>query len=387
MARRDRYRWAVLAAGVAAQTSFSAIGIGLPVIAPALRDEFDLSLAETGVVLAAEWIGLTLTLLPWGFVADRIGERRALGIGLGGCGVLTCAAAYAPSFPWLVTLIALAGAAGGSVQSSSGRAVVAWFPVDQRGLALGVRQTAVPLGGLLGAIVLPVAVDAGGVELALLALGVFCLAGALVGALVIRDADGDELHADDVPWTLRDRRLWLLCGGSGLYVAAQVAILSFVVLFLVDVRGFSHGEAAAVLAATNVLGAALRILVGRWSDALGSRIVPFRRVGLAAFESLVAATLLLDGEEALLVPALVVAGGLSMAWNGLSFAAAAELAGRTRIATAIAFQQTALAVVGVAVPVAVAAAVAATSWQVAFGIAAAGPLAGFFVLAPLVERR
>ena len=36
-----RYRWAVLAAGTAAQASFSAVLIGLPVLAPALRDEFD----------------------------------------------------------------------------------------------------------------------------------------------------------------------------------------------------------------------------------------------------------------------------------------------------------------------------------------------------------
>ena len=177
----SRYRWAVLGAGTAAQASFSAIGIGLPVIAPALRDEFGLSLTEIGVALAAEWIGLTFTLLPWGFVADRIGERRALAIGLAACGALMCAAAFAPGFWWLVALVALAGAAGGSVQSASGRAVIGWFDEHERGLALGVRQTAVPLGGLVAALTLPAAVAAGGVELALLLLGAFCLAGALVG--------------------------------------------------------------------------------------------------------------------------------------------------------------------------------------------------------------
>jgi hypothetical protein len=76
-----------------------------------------------------------------------------------------------------------------------------------------------------------------------------------------------------------------------------------------------------------------------------------------------------------------------MAWNGLSFAAAAEMASRARIASAIGFQQTVLAVVGVAVSVAFAAAVAATSWRTAFALAALGPLLGWLLLARLAEQR
>ena len=356
-------------------------------IAPALRDEFGLSLGEIGLALSAEWIGLTFTLLPWGFVADRIGERRALAIGLAACGALMCAAAFAPGFLWLVALVALAGAAGGSVQSASGRAVIGWFDEHERGLALGVRQTAVPLGGLVAALTLPAAVAAGGVELALLLLGAFCLAGALVGALVLRERDVGVVEPESVPWTLRDRRLWVLSGASGLYLTAQVAILSFVVLFLVDVRGFSNGEAGAVLAGIQAAGSVLRIAAGRWSDALRSRIVPMRRLGLAAFATLAAAVALLDAGSEVLVPALVVAGGLSMAWNGLSFAAAAEMASRSRIAAAIGFQQTALSVLGIGATVAFAAAVAATSWRVAFGVAALGPLLGWLLLTPLAGRR
>ena len=75
-----------------------------------------------------------------------------------------------------------------------------------------------------------------------------------------------------------------------------------------------------------------------------------------------------------------------MAWNGLSYTAAAELAGRRRSGAAIGFQQTVLSVMGVAVPVAFAATVAATSWRAAFALAALGPLAGWAALRPLRER-
>ena len=71
---RSRYRWTVLAAGTLAQSSFAAIGVGLPAIAPAIRDTFGLSLAEVGAVLSSHWLGTLVTLLPVG-LPDRQGRR------------------------------------------------------------------------------------------------------------------------------------------------------------------------------------------------------------------------------------------------------------------------------------------------------------------------
>jgi MFS family permease len=85
----------------------------------------------------------------------------------------------------------------------------------------------------------------------------------------------------------------------------------------------------------------------------------------------------------LLVPALVVAGGFGLSWNGLSFTAAAELAGRGRSGAAIGMQQTALSAAGAIVPPAFAALVATTSWRAGFALAAVFPLIGVQLLRPL----
>jgi MFS family permease len=371
----------VLAAGTAAQTSFSAVTIGLPVLAPSLRDAYGLSLFRVGIVLDSVWIGTMLTLLPWGLLADRLGERLVLAVGLGGCGAALIAAAHAGSFAQLFVLLALAGAAGASVNSASGRAVMQWFPASERGLALGVRQTAIPLGGLVAAIALPVL----GVHSGFIFLAALCFAGAIFGTAVIREREAaeDVLEPRGLRTTLRDTRLWWLCGGSSLYVAAQIAVTGFVVLFLHDERGFSPGEAAAVLAGIQVVAATLRIGAGRWSDVLGSRIVPLRLVGLASSVTLALAAAVLEAPAVVLVPAFVLAGGFAMSWNGLSFTAAAELAGRARSGAAIGMQQTALAAAGAVVPPAFAALVAATSWRVGFALAAVFPLVGVQLLRPL----
>jgi sugar phosphate permease len=370
----------VLAAGTAAQASFSTITLGLPAITPALREAYDLNLQGVGFLLATEWVGLTVGLLPWGLVTDRIGERRALGIGLAACGACIAAAAAAGDAITAGVLIALAGATGSSVQSASGRAVMQWFAQAQRGLAFGIRQTAVPVGGLIGALVLPALAESHGIGAAFVFLGSLCFATSVVGVIVVRELPSEGVDPGSVGATLRDSRLWFLCGGSGLYVMTQIVLFSFVVLFLHDERGFSPTAAAGAFAVAHALAMALRIGAGRWSDRLRSRILPLRRIGVATFAALAATAVVLDAPDAVVVPLLVATTALSAAWNGLSFVAAAELAGTARSGAAIGFQQTALSLAAIFVPPAFAAGVAATSWRTGFAAAAVAPLVGWALL-------
>jgi sugar phosphate permease len=351
------------------------------VLAPQFRHEYGLDLVQVGFVLDAVWIGGLLTLLPWGLLADRVGERLVLALGLALAAAALAGAAYAGTYGAVLVLLGLAGAAGASVNAASGRAIMYWFPAGERGLALGVRQTAVPIGGFLAALLLP----ALGLRDGLLLLAAFSLGGAVLGAAVIHEPEAaeDVLRPRRLGETLRDGRLWLLSSGSGFYLVAQIAITSFVVLFLFDERGFSRGEAAAVLAGIQVLAAALRIGCGRWSDLVGSRIRPLRLVGVASGATLAVAAALVHAPAPVLVAALIVAGGTAMAWNGLSYTAAAELAGRSRSGAALGMQQTALAAAGAVVPPAFAAVVSATSYRAGFTIAAAFPLVGVLVLRKL----
>jgi sugar phosphate permease len=370
---------------VTAQASYAMTGLGLPAIAPAIRHDFGLTLTQTGVVLAAGFFGGVPTLLAWGLVADRIGERLVMAIGLTCASAALVWAAYATSFGVLVVALAVAGGVAAGVNSATGRAVMQWFARDERGLALGIRQMAVPLGGAIGAVALPLLEQHISLRAAFLALAAASLVGAIVAFLFIRVEPTDDQSALARP--LRDRRVWLICVGSTFFVMTQLSLLGFFVLFLHDHRGVSTAVAAAALAVTQVFGGISRIALGRWSDRIRMRIVPLRRVGLGMAISVAVITVLFDASIWIVMPALVVAATFGLSWNGLSFTATAETAGRARSGAAIGLQQTFLAAGGIVAPIAFAAIVHHASWRLAFGLAAVSPVIGYALLSPLAERR
>jgi sugar phosphate permease len=378
-------RWVVLAAGTLAQATYSAIWFGVAVMAPSLRAELHLSLGQTGVLISASLAGSVVSLIPWGLATDRVGERWVLLAGVGGCGLALLGASQAGTFQALLLLLMLAGFSGASVQSASGRAVMAWFPGSQRGLALGIRQTAIPISGFAASLALPPIVQLGGIGWGFATMGTACVFAALLGALVLRDIplpDGGDA-TDGAP--LRDRRLWRISIGSALVLAPQMCVVGFTVLLLHDHRGLSPRHAAAVLAVVQLLGIAARITAGRWSDLVGSRLRPLRLIALAVVVSVCISAALLSSPLVFFVPALVLAGVLSMSWNGLSFAAAVEVAGHRHSGAAIGLQQSLLNGSGAIYPGLFGVLVGATSWWCGFVACAGLTLAGWRVLLALPE--
>jgi sugar phosphate permease len=381
------YRWAVLAIGTAAQAVYAAFLVAVPILAPALRDEYDLSLGGIGLVLAAVTGGQVLTQYAWGLLNDRFGERAALPLGLGCAGASLLVAAATTRLGLVVASLVGAGMFATSVGSATGRAIMGWFGFEERGLALGIRQASVPLGGAAAAFTLPVALHHGGLPRAFFVLAVGCLTVAALSAVGLREpplTPADVAGAGTNP--LRDRRLWRLTSGAVLMIFVQGAVLSFLVLFLHEQRGLSTGEAAAVLAATNIAGGALRLYFGFLSDRLARRLQPIRRLALVMAATVAAVAIAMEGSNLVLVPALIAAGAFAVSWNGLLVTATAELAGRARTGAALGLQQTMLASFFASVGPVFAALIAATSWQTAFALLTLLPLVSYTIFRPLGER-
>ena len=381
----DDYRWVVLGIGALGAGAFAALRMGLPALGPSIRDEYGLTLGQVGLAFAAVSVGVMVALVPWGLLADRVGERPVLTAGLAGTSLALLGAALAPGFATLMAGLFAAGVMGASATGASGRAIMGWFGRRERGYALGIRQMALPLGGAASALALAPLAHAHGLPAALVALSALTLAAAIAAAVWMRDAPPPPPGAPvlDSPPPMRDRRIWRLGAGSALLIVAQVAVLGFVVLFLVDERGLTPALAAAGLAAIQLSGAVGRLVAGRRSDREERRIAPIRRAALLNAALLAATAVLAGAPGALLYPVLLAAGVATMTWNGLAFTAAGEISGRARAGTAMGVQNTIIAVGGAAAPAAFGALVEVAGWPAAFATLAVMPVLAWLVLAPL----
>ncbi len=373
-------RWVVLCAGLFAMTAGCTFQYGLAYLIPAFRAG-GLSLEQAGILVACPTAGLLLTLVGWGAAADRWGERLVLGVGLALAGAVLLAAA-AVHRGWLLGVcLALAGAAGASVYAASGRLILGWFAARQRGLAMGIRQSAQPLGVAVAAVALP-AIGAAGSAPALLFLGAFCLAAALVVALAVRDPARPPRPAQGGGASPYRRGpggagpvLWRIHAASALLVMPQFTVATFALVFLIDVHGLSPVAAGRLLAVTQACGAAGRLGAGAWSDRVGSRMRPMRVLAVAT--ALIVATLAFGAavRAPWAVPALLAATVLSVSTNGLAFTAVAEHAGSGWAGRALGIQNTGQNAVAAATPPVIAAVIGAAGYPAAFAAAAVFPLA------------
>jgi sugar phosphate permease len=344
------------------------------------------------VLVSANW-GIMSTLLVWGMLADRYGERQVIAIGLGGSAIAILIASYADGLSALVMWLALAGALGSAASAASGRAVMHWFSRAERGFALGIRQMSAPLGSAVAALVLPLTAAAAGLGAAFLAMAGAAALGAVCAAIWLSAPRGShsETTLKDLPSPLRDPALWRLAFCAGLLVCSQVAMNGFVVIFLTEYRGIHVTLAALVLAAINIGGGVMRVLAGRQSDRSGRRLPPIRRQALWLSSALIASAMLVDAPLAFLITALVTAGVLALSWNGLAFTAAAEMAGHARAGMAIGLQGTVIRVVSAGAGIVFGFTVEQSgSWAVALLMLAILPLVSFGLLTPLSreeERR
>ena len=378
-------RWLMLGLGTAAQTSSFAFVYGLPYLIPVLRHNEGLDLTQAGILVACPTVGLLLALYAWGAATDRHGERVVLASGLTLATLALVGALLVHGLVLLGLMFALAGAAGASVSAASGRVVLGWFAPEQRGLAMGIRQTSTPLGMLVAAVSMPPLAAAYGLRGALLFVTVLSGVMAVLTAALVVDpprppATGPGGAKPASPYR-GSSTLWRIHGSAALLVWPQFTTGAFGLVFLTDVRHWSPVAAGQLIAVGQGLAAACRIGAGRWSDAVGSRLRPMRLLAVAVG----ALSLLLAGfatwwPSAASVVVLIVLCGLSASTNGLSFTSVAELAGPHWAGRALGVQNIGQNLTASLAPPVVGAIITASGYGTAFACAAACALAATLVV-------
>jgi sugar phosphate permease len=379
-------RWLVLFIGLIALTAGCTFQYGLAYLIPALRQEgFSLELA--GILVACPTAGLLLTLIGWGAAADRWGERVVLSAGLGLAGLILLGIRDVRGAAGLGAGLALAGAAGGSVFAASGRLILGWFARRERGLAMGIRQSAQPLGVAVAAVTLP-NLAVGGLRAPLVFLGVFCLVSAAVVLVFVRDPARTPappaLARPGSPY--RQGVLWRIHLASALLVVSQFTVSTFALVFLVQARGWSAPDAGRLLAVGQALGAGARLGAGYWSDRSGSRMRPMRILAVSTGVAMLALAGAAAAHSPVAVAVLLACGLVAVSTNGLAFTAVAEYAGSAWAGRALGIQNTGQNALAAATPPVLALAIGAIGFSASFGLVAVFPLAAAAVVPVALER-
>ncbi|GAA1732238.1 hypothetical protein GCM10009734_41690 [Nonomuraea bangladeshensis] len=145
----------VLAAATFTQAASGFFVQGIGAMGVHLRDDLDLSTAQLGLLLSAAQLAPLAGLLVAGELLDRYDERWVVGAGACVVAASLAAGSLAPGYAALLLVLLVVGAGYSTVQPGGSKSVASWFDTSRRGLAMGIRQAGLPLGGVLAAAVLP----------------------------------------------------------------------------------------------------------------------------------------------------------------------------------------------------------------------------------------
>jgi len=382
----------MLATAVLAQAAGTVFQSAPAFLIPLLHTQQGIPLAQAGLLASAPTLGLVLTLVAWGALTDRVGERWVIAAGMaltalaaaGAIAVVTAGSGYVG----LGAFLLLGGAASASTNVASGRVVVGWFRKERRGLAMGIRQMCQPLGVAVAAVAIPPLARSGGIPAAMALPMVLTGVLAVVSAVVIVDPPRPK-RADDGAGASRpvnpyrgSATLVRIHAASALLVVPQFTVSIFGLVWLTTDRGMNETAAGIVIGVSQFVGALGRVAVGVLSDRVGSRLRPLRWVAWLAAAVMLA---LAFGD---LVPAwaaaalLIVAATVTVADNGLAYTAVAELAGPFWSGRALGAQNTGQFLAASIVGPAVGGLITIVGFPFAFALVALAPV----VAVPLVPR-
>ncbi|MBU0589828.1 MAG: MFS transporter [Gammaproteobacteria bacterium] len=316
----------------------------LPVMAPVVGSALGVSSAYVGVYVALVYAGAMLASLSAGTAVARFGAIRVSQVGLMLCalGLALCAV---NSVPVIALGAVFIGMGYGPVTPASSHLLALSTPAHRMSLVFSLKQTGVPLGGVLAGVVIPGVLLVTGWQSALLLVALLCVLCAVMSQPLRAELDADRNPksplmlgslAQPIRLVLRHRGLTTLAMCSFVFSATQLSLVTYLVTYLYDSLAYGLIAAGFALSVSQVAGMGGRVFWGYVADRfLGARLMLAALGGLMALCCV--ATALFDAAmpRALVLTILAVFGASAIGWNGVYLAEVARQApkGQASLAT------------------------------------------------------
>ncbi len=293
----------LLATGIIAQMGAALVQQGVAIISLRIRGDMHLNLGQMGLLSSATLAGVFVGMLVAGRLVDSRGPRWLLSCGVAAMTVFVVLAGQMTSYVPLLAVLFAIGVTSAAVPLSSSRAIFEGFLHSARGLVMSLRQTGVPIGGILAALLLP------------LALVRLSLPLVWVGLAVVLVATS-TLFFFHLPrnWTVRNRGGWSFKGIlpaiwptllSWMLVSGQYTVIAYIIPDLHNSLGWTTALGGVGLAVAQVGGITGRLLAGTLTDLAGGRRAPVL-IALSLIAALTSLTVGVMPQGTGLLPVFVV---------------------------------------------------------------------------------
>ena len=318
--------WLPLLVTLAIQAMVSMALLTVPVMATVVAPALGVSATLAGVYVAIAYIGAILASLASGSAVARFGAIRVSQAGLLLCalGLAVCAL---PSWQAMALGAFLIGLGYGPITPASSHLLALTTPAHRMALVFSVKQTGVPLGGMLAGALVPGLVLLGGWQATLLVVAAANVVSAIASQPLRAGLDADRQPDRSLAFgnllqplhlVLSQRALARLAAFSFVFSATQLSLSTYLVTYLQEALDYGLVKAGLALSVAQVGGVVGRIAWGYVSDRwLGARRALALLAGLMALSTLATALLNAQVPPVLVFTLLIVFGASAIGWNGV----------------------------------------------------------------------
>ncbi|WP_436863553.1 MFS transporter [Acinetobacter haemolyticus] len=272
----DKYKWAILVVATITQACACFFVQGLGAIAPVLQQDLTLTSLQIGLLVSSAQLAPLVGLLIAGELLDRYDERYVVSFGVLLVGLTLLLTTLFNTYLSLLILLFFLGFGYSSAQPGGAKAVSNWFPKNQLGLAMGIRQAGLPLGGALASLLLPFFAIKYGWHVAFIFAGFVAIFGAILFFIFYKGKDKKEkkvLKEINLVNTIKDRfemlkepSMFNIMLSGAFLTSVQYSIVVYMISYFYDELKISPYFSSLLLFICLMFGVIGRFILASWSD-------------------------------------------------------------------------------------------------------------------------
>lgn len=260
----------------------------LPVpLLPFIRDDFGLDYMQAGLVISAFGVVYGVSQLPAGWLADRIGARLVITLGIIGVAAAGILVGLSQSYLMLIVFLALMGVLGGGYHPAATTMISAIVKPKTRGQAMGFHMVGGSASYFLVPLIAAALAAVWGWRGAFITLAIPTIIFGIILHILLRrqtaarktEVKTTADYEESPPATGYLHRLLPILVISTFTQAVILSVISFIPLYLVDNFGTGKETAAASIALVYAVGLVAGPMGGYLSDRFGRVVI----IGISCF--------------------------------------------------------------------------------------------------------